>query len=155
MKAQRSKVTVLTVEVTEGDDFTIKTKIKEELLEGTKMLMDSTVENYAIEHHNWLNQAKKTARNNARNGVINSENHTYWVAIEESDEEKPVKGALFDEDLTPPANTEDGDDGGDEDIKEIKNSELTLPELRVKYPDIKTTSRYDFLNKIKEQEEKQ
>lgn len=124
MQAKKIKVTVSTVEATDGDDFSIKTKIKtKEVKDSKRPLMESTIEIEAVRYKNWLDQAKITARANSLKGTVYSESCIYWVA---NGEEKAKN-----------------DDAGD-------SKTPTLSELRAKYPDIKATSVAVFLEKVKE-----
>lgn len=91
MQAIQLKVTVKTVEVKDGDDYTMKMKIKKKYSENRKPLMDSTIEINAINHANWLSQAKETARRNLREGIEYSQSDTYWVEDKEKEAEVQKK----------------------------------------------------------------
>lgn len=125
MRAQKCKVTVSTYEV-EGDDLSLKTRSKRELLEGTERgLSDSTIDIEAIRHNNWFEAAKKKARTNALKGVVYAESMEYWVAAEEKEEDEI-------------------------DVIDKDDKDLKLSELRERYPDVKATSVAAFLEKVAE-----
>lgn len=123
-RSQKMKVTVSTVEEQNGEDYTIKVKVKHEKLEGTKPLADSSVQFYEHGMKTWLAEHRKMARANAGRGEVKAYSHIYYKQPEKAE---PV---------------------GNEDPKE--DGSMTLVELRAKYPAIKATSKVDFLIKVEE-----
>lgn len=122
MRSKKIRVTIRTKEVTSGEDFVMKIKINKTDVPDTKPrgLAESTIEFDSVRYNAWEEQAKARARTNSLKGIEFSESIEYWIA-DESDDEDPA----------------------DEGPK--KDSELGLPELRAKYPDIKATSIAGFL----------
>ncbi len=130
MKARKIKVTIKVVEESKGDDYSMKVKINTEKLSERKPLADSTVEYYAQQLNNWMTQNKASARNDVLKGRISERSTESWVEDEGVAKPKPIVKP------TP------------KPASERTDSELTLAELRVKYPDIKATSVKTFLEKI-------
>lgn len=153
-RAQKIKITVSTVEEIKGEDYAIKVKVRTERFEEFKKLTDSTIDYYEGGAQTWLTENRKKARYNAVQGAIKDYSLVSWEKVEEKEEIDPPEDWTDRGGNVHSAKTaekpEKKDKKDKKDKKPKKEKDLKLVELRAKYPDIKATSKQEFLKKIAE-----
>ena len=146
MKAIQKEVTYSTHEHEKDGEYSIKIKRTEKTVGNPKALMDSTIESEAIRMNSWEEGRKQQMRAFVLNGTIGSASETFWVGL---DEDIPAIIPIPRPSPTPPTVERPPFEPPQGDAPLPKADEdMTLAELRAKYPKIKATSIAKFLDKV-------
>ena len=147
MKAIKNKVTVLTYEVKDGEDFVVKTKITSEIVGEPKHLADSSVERQRNTFSTWLKRAKAKAQSAKMLGKFFQDEIEYWVEHTSPTVAKNPEPTAIDKGASVKDEVLEIELKEEEVIKKL-DEDLTFTELRSKYPDIKAVSKTVFLSKL-------
>lgn len=160
MEAIQKEITYTVREVEKDGEFTMKIKKDEKTVGKTRPLMDSTLEIEAITQKAWEDGAREQCRYYSLRGQEFTTTKTFWQESKEVDRGFEVKGLKKGHDkkggpkdknedvVTPPIPIDPIPDPIP--VPDLPDPEMTLPQLRAKYPEIKATSKASFLKKLED-----